>query len=178
LRIGLGADYDALYAAIEQCDVFICVLDKLIYTSQAFCPLIHACSLQRRRTTQRRLVTSDSLNYVVLFSPRVRHFKVLIGPKTGLAASDYQHLSAWSANPELEPLDLNRLKLLLEDLPPKVNVNPWAGLGLTMEEVVFCGLAWTLGLLCLEQYLLERDKPAILTLQRFAVTTLSVLVLK
>ena len=70
----LPADYDALYAAIEQCDVFICVLDKLIYSSQAFCLLIHACSLQRRRTTRRRLVTPDGLNYVVLFSPRVRHF--------------------------------------------------------------------------------------------------------
>ena len=39
-----GADYEAMYAAIEQSDVFISVLDELIYSTQALLLLIHACS--------------------------------------------------------------------------------------------------------------------------------------
>jgi hypothetical protein len=116
-----GADYEAMYAAIEQSDVFISVLDELIYSTQALVLLIHACSLQRQSATRRRLVTPNGLNYAVWSSPRPRNFKLLIGPETGLTASDYQQLSTWPKYLELETLDLNRLSLLLEDLPPRAS---------------------------------------------------------
>ena len=117
-----GADYEAMYAAIEQSDVFISVLDELIYSTQALLLLIHACSSQRRSAARRRLVTPNGLNYAVWSSPRPRNFRLLLGPETtsctGLTASDHQQLSTWPSSLELETLDLNRLSLLLEDLPP------------------------------------------------------------
>jgi hypothetical protein len=82
--------------------------------------LIHACGLQRQSQP-----------------PRPRNFKLFLGPDTDTAScfrvpkeymvQDYQKWR-WSKDSlsyyPLELLDLNKLSVLLEDLPPRSNRDP------------------------------------------------------
>jgi hypothetical protein len=127
--------YEVEKTMIEQSDVFIWVLEVVSWgSSRAIVNAIHACELQRR-----------------MEPPRPRTFKVWLGPEAAIrhdvalkdkdpdhwritdeelkesVARDYQK-SSWSAdafsNWPLELLDLNRLSLLLEDLPPRGTAPP------------------------------------------------------
>ena len=82
--------YSAMEASIEQCDVFIAVLDPIANeSSQLFVHLWYAYGLQRMRMEAR---------------PRI--FGLWLGPPK---ESGFSRL--------VEPLDRSKLSLLLEDLP-------------------------------------------------------------
>jgi hypothetical protein len=89
--------YSAMEAAIEQCDVFVAVMDPIVVdgSTQLFTHLHYAVGLQGMR-----------------FHPRPRIFGLWLGPPKENGFS-----SAWP----IEPLDRSKLSLLLEDLPPRNN---------------------------------------------------------
>lgn len=84
--------YSAMEAAIEQCDVFIAVLDPIVKdgSSQLAVHLHYAAGLHRMR-----------------WHPRPRIFGLWLGPPKEGSISDWP----------LERLDQSKLSLLLEDLP-------------------------------------------------------------
>lgn len=88
--------YEAMEAPIEQCDVFIAVLDPIADgSSQLMGHLWYAAGLQRMR-----------------WHPRPRIFGLWLEPQNKVEVNCLAGLP-------VEPLDSRRLSLLLEDLPPR-----------------------------------------------------------
>ncbi len=86
--------YSAMEVIIEQCDVFIAVLDPIADGStQLMKHLSYASGLQSMR-----------------WHPRPRIFGLCLGP---------QREANWLSRLPLEPLDGSRLSLLVEDLPTR-----------------------------------------------------------